>query len=135
MNTVFPDNLEQRLQQDAERIQVTADQHFTQRVSNRINAAQQQHNPGSSRNRRYWAWGLAVPAALAVVLLVTLNPLQQSSDFSPASAQLLVSNLDMNLDKALVERENDFESELTKVQNDLHKLGSMMGFNGALLVK
>ncbi len=133
MNTVSPDNLENRLRQDAKRIKVGADEHFMQRISNQLTPPVI-HKSRSSR-RSYWAWGLAAPAALAVILLIGRVDLQAPRESSLRLAQPLVSHLEMDLDKALASRETHLGSELLKVENDLQKLSSVVSLNGVIFAK
>ncbi len=129
MNTPRPDHLEQRLRRDAERIAVSADEHFSQRVSNQLNPPHVSTRPPVNR-LSWWAWGIAAPAALAVAVLLLQNPAVQ-----PGPQPAALAGLDVNLDKALAQREHDLRRELQKVRSDLNRVESMLGLGGKAFSK
>lgn len=134
MNTLRPDHLQQRLHDDAEHIQVTASDDLSLRITNQLQARRTitRDNP---RLRSYWAWGLAAPAALTIVLLLGREAPQKPLDISLVQVQPIVSHLGINLNEAIASRENTLRSELDKVENDLQKLSSLIGLGDTTLSK
>lgn len=124
-NNPISENLEQRLQRDAQRICVKVDDNFNKRVSNQFHP-----RPISSRQPtpvRFWlSWGLGAAAALALAVILGRESLLPDN----TDDQSTVANLELNFDKALASREDDLRTELQKMQNDLQRVESMLSLGG-----
>ncbi len=124
-NNPLPENLEQRLRNDAERIGVKTDDNFNKRVSNQLHPrAAGITQPAPIRSRL--GWGLGAAAALALAVIVGRESLLPDNAVDPST----VASLELNLDKALASREHDLRTELQKVQNDLQRVESMLSLGG-----
>lgn len=124
--------LTQRLRQDAGRIDIQADDQFTQRVSQRLHARAQQP---PARPRARLAWWLAAPAVLVLALLVSRQVLTPETGTILPDQRLAVANLDNNLDQALASREATLRNELSRLQSDLQRVESTLGLGGKAFSK
>lgn len=125
------DDIELRLQRDAKKIAVSADDQLSLRISNQLHPRTTSASQ-SLRTRPWLGWGLATAAVMVLAIVMGRNGLESNDPLIEAP---LAANLELNIDKALASRENDLRNELQKVQNDLERVESMLGLGGKALSK